>query len=1098
MTFHRFEFWRTAIALLMLFALGPVSLYSQVLYGTVVGTVRDQTGAVVPNAEVALTNRETGQTRETKADDSGNYTVLSLLPGTYDVRVSAAGFRTVTQTALPVVANQTGRADVRLEVGQVTEQITVEASSVQLQTERSDSQTTINQRPIQALPLNLYRNYQALINLVPGTTPASFQNSATDTPGGSLRTNVNGTPANMNTTRLDGAINVNIWLPHHTMYTAPSEAVQEVNVSTSALDAEQGMAGGAAITVITKSGTNDLHGSAWEYHNNQRMRARSYFLRPEQEKPRDTLNIFGATIGGPVIKNKLFYFFHYEGTRQRTGGNNIFDVPSARVRAGDFSGLTTVYDPLTGNPDGSGRTAFTNNVIPANRISPITRSILDRLPAANVAGAERQNFAASATGVFDRNNYDYKVNFNPTERYMVWGKSSFLRADVTGVAAFGELVGPAVVQDPGTGDTKVQVHGIGHNITLTPNLLLDQNFGVTRMDQTVFGSDLGTNWGSEIFGIPGTNGVDERYSGMPNFNFGYSNIGLSATWMPMWRNDRSYTHDTNLSWVRGSHEFRFGYNMVHHQLNHWQPEVANPRGNFEFGSNITWALGAPGAPNNYNSMAAFLLGTPSSMQRSLQHELMTGREWQHGLYVRDRWQVNRRLTVNLGLRFDYYPLMKRAETGLELYDPNTNLMTLTGRGNVPVNQGLSINNPLWAPRVGFAFRLNDKTVVRSGYGLTWDPLPFSRPLRGFYPLTVAFDYQGPNAFTPVSTLAQGIPAGTGPDLSQGVVEVPNTAAVRSPWGKINRGYIQSWNFTVEREWFSRLSTTFAYVGTQTTNQLGDRNINTGPAGITAAGLPYAQRFGRRIDIDMWDGWMSSNYHSFQFGLNRQFANGLLLKGAYTWSKAINMTDDNGWVDVMWNWDPLVHRNRATAGYDRTHVFQMAYVWELPFGKGKRWAQEGPLSWIVGGWGLNGVVQAFSGTPFTITSSVATNSPGNAQTANVNGDFKVLGGIGPGAKWLDTSSFSSPAVNTFGNGGRNNVRGPGRFSLDQRLSRVFPIGERVRLEIMGEAFNLTNTPWFSNPVANVNDPLFGSITSVVSQSGRPVSDRQFRVGARLQF
>ncbi|HYO84707.1 MAG TPA: TonB-dependent receptor [Bryobacteraceae bacterium] len=1083
----------------MLITLGSVDLQAQVLYGTVVGTVQDQTGALVPNATVILTNRQTGQVRETKADDTGNYTVLSLMPGTYDVKVSATGFRTVTQTALDVVANQSARADFRMEVGQVTEQINVEASAVQLQTERSDTQTTITERPIQGLPLNLYRNYQALINLVPGTTPAAFQNSATDTPGGSLRTNVNGTPANMNTTRLDGAINVNIWLPHHTMYTAPSEAVQEVNVSTSAMDAEQGMAGGAAITVITKSGTNDLHGSAWEYHNNQRMRARSFFMRPEQEKPRDTLNIFGATIGGPVVKNKLFYFFHYEGTRQRTGGNGVFDVPSARVRGGDFSNLTTVYDPLTGNPDGSGRTAFPGNVIPANRISPIAQNILQRLPQPNVQGAERQNYATGGTGVFDRDNYDYKINYNPATRYMVWGKSSFLKANVSGLGAFGELIGPQLVQDPGTGDTKVQIHGVGHNITLTPNLLLDQNFGITRLDQTVFGSDYGTNWGTEVFGIPGTNVGGERYSGLPNFTFGYSAVGLGATWMPMWRNDRSYTHDTNLSWVRGRHEFRFGYNMIHHQLNHWQPEVQNPRGNFDFDQNITWSFGAQGSPNSYNQMAAFLLGLPSRMQRSLQHIEMTGREWQHGWYVRDRWQVNQRLTLNLGLRFEYYPLMTRADSGLELFDPETNTISLTGRGNIPTNEGLSINNPLWAPRVGFAFRLNDRTVIRSGYGLTWDPLPFSRPLRGFYPLTVAFDFVGPNTFTPFRSLAEGIPPVTGPDVSQGRVSVPNTADVRSPWGKINRGYIQSWNFTIEREWFARLATTFAYVGTQTTNQLGDRNINVGPAGITAANLPYAQRYGRRIAINMWDGWMSSNYHSFQFGLNRQFANGFLLKGAYTWSKAINMTDDNGWVSVNWNWEPMIARNRATAGYDRTHVFQMAYVWELPFGKGRRWAQEGPLSWIVGGWGLNGVVQAFSGTPFTITSSAALDSPGNLQTANVVREpASPSGEVGTHVKWLDAGAFAPPAARTFGNGGRNNVRGPGRFALDQRLSRTFPIGERVRFEIMGEAFNLTNTPWFMNPVANVNDPLFGSVTSVVTQNGRPVSDRQFRVGARLQF
>jgi len=1077
-----------------------VELRSQVLYGTVVGTLQDATGAVIPNATVTATNRETSQSREVTTDALGNYSIANLLPGDYEVRAGATGFRTLTRQNVMVVANQSVRADFRMELGQVTENVVVEAAAVLLQTERGDTQTTISAKPVRELPLNLYRNYQALINLVPGATPASFQNSATDTPAASLSTNINGTPRNMNTTRLDGAVNVNIWLPHHNMYVAPSEAVQEVNVSTTAMDAEQGSAGGAAITVITKTGTNDLHGSAWEYHNNQRLRARNFFQPANVEKPRDTLNIFGGTIGGPIVKNRLFYFFHYEGTRQRTGGFGIFDVPTARARTGDLSGLTTaIYDPSTGNPDGSGRTVFPNNQIPLNQISAAAREILNRLPLPTLPG-ELQNYPVAATGSFNRNNYDYKVNFNRNDRHQLWGKSSFLKAPVTGVAAFGELVGPAVVQDPGTGDTFVQVHGLGHTWALSPSVLLDQNVGFTRQSQTVLGADYGTNWGTDVFGIPGTNGPDIRQSGMPNFSFGYSSVGQAATWMPMFRKDQSFTQDTNVSWLKRSHEIRFGFNLVRHHLNHWQPEIQNPRGAFTFGSNVTWSVGAPGTPNYANSFAAFLLGQPSDFNKSIQFQEMTGREWQYGFYLRDRWRVARNLTVSLGVRLDIYPLMTRRHTGLELYNPENNTMLLTGRGDVPVNQGVSINNPLVAPRIGIAYSITDKTVVRAGYGLTWDPLPFSRPLRGFFPLTLGFNFLGPNGFQPAGTLNAGIPNLPLPDPNATLLEVPLTADVRSPWGEINRGYIQSWNFTIEREWVARLATSFAYVGTQVTNQLLDRNINVGGPGITAANLPFAQRFGRRTAINMWDGWASSNYHSFQFALNRPFSNGLLLKGAYTYSKAINMADDNGWQGVMWNWEPMIHRNRARAGYDRRHVFQMAAVYELPFGKDRKWARSGLASWIIGGWGLNGMVQAFTGTPFTVGSSVTPNSPGNGQTADLvkpDVDF-FRDQVGPGQKYFDTTAFAAPAVNTFGNLGRNVFSGPGRFAIDARLSRIFPITERLRFELMGEAFNLTNTPWFANPNTTQDSPLFGEIRSTVTQSGRGVSDRQFRLGARLQF
>jgi hypothetical protein len=289
------------------------------------------------------------------------------------------------------------------------------------------------------------------------------------------------------------------------------------------------------------------------------------------------------------------------------------------------------------------------------------------------------------------------------------------------------------------------------------------------------------------------------------------------------------------------------------------------------------------------------------------------------------------------------------------------------------------------------------------------------------------------------------------------------------------------------------------VGTQVTHQLADRDINAAMPGLGNAGRPFAARFNRLRDLKMWDGWLSSNYHSLQVAINRQFSNGLLLKGAYTWSKAINMADDNGWVGVNWNSPEVIYRNRARAGYDRTHVFQMGYVYELPFGKGRKWATSGPASWIIGGWGLNGVVYAFTGTPMTFTSNVPCNCPGNMQTAQqLKEDVQISGAVGPGQKWFDTTAFGRGPQNAFGSSGRNIINGPGRIGTDMRLSRIFPITERFRFELMGEAFNLTNTPWFSNPSTNVDSGTYGEIRSTVTQSGRGVSDRQFRLGARLQF
>ncbi|MCL6507399.1 MAG: carboxypeptidase-like regulatory domain-containing protein, partial [Bryobacteraceae bacterium] len=319
---------------------------AQVLYGSIVGTVTDQSDAVVPQATVTITSRETGMSRETKTDPAGRYALVNVLPGTYQLRISAPGFRTVTREDLTVTINTITRADFKLEVGTVTEQITVAASAVMLQTDKSDVRTEITSREVANLPLSNYRNFQSLINLVPGATPANFQHLG-DAIARGLGMNVNGTALNNNRTRVDGATNVFIWLPQHLVYVPPVESIDTVNISTGSFDAEQGIAGGVAVTVATKSGTNELHGVAYHYHDNQRLYARNFFLPPSQGKAKSIFNIFGGTLGGPIVKDKLFYFFSQETTLERQGVSRPNDsVPTAAIRNGDFSGLpATIYDP---------------------------------------------------------------------------------------------------------------------------------------------------------------------------------------------------------------------------------------------------------------------------------------------------------------------------------------------------------------------------------------------------------------------------------------------------------------------------------------------------------------------------------------------------------------------------------------------------------------------------------------------------------------------------------------------------------------------------------------------------------------------------------
>ncbi|MCB2107037.1 MAG: carboxypeptidase regulatory-like domain-containing protein [Rhodobacteraceae bacterium] len=350
------------VAVLLTGAFAPQSAMAQVLYGSLTGVVSDPSGASIPGAELEATQTLTGRVLKGTSDAEGRYSFVNAPAGPYDVKVTADGFRSLSQQGVTVSVNSVTRLDVTLELGQVTEVVTVEASAATLQTEKADTSSEISSNVVKALPLPGFRNYQSLVNLVPGATPAAFQNSILDTPSRSLTTNINGTNRNNNVTRIDGAASINVWLPHHAGYVAPADTVETVQITTGSGDAEQGLTGGASTTVVTKSGTNELHGSAFWFHDNQHLRARNFF---SPTKPVSNYNNFGGTIGGPIAKNKVFYFLGYDKTTQRVAGVRTGDeVPTVDQRAGDFSAYSNIiFDPLTGNADGTGRTAFANNVV---------------------------------------------------------------------------------------------------------------------------------------------------------------------------------------------------------------------------------------------------------------------------------------------------------------------------------------------------------------------------------------------------------------------------------------------------------------------------------------------------------------------------------------------------------------------------------------------------------------------------------------------------------------------------------------------------------------------------------------------------------------
>jgi hypothetical protein len=642
----------------------------------------------------------------------------------------------------------------------------------------------------------------------------------------------------------------------------------------------------------------------------------------------------------------------------------------------------------------------------------------------------------------------------------------------------------------------------GQTWTLGPTTVWDATFGVARQDQESFGADFATgNFGLDVLGIPGTNDQgtgDSRYAGYPQFNTGFSAVGNRDGWTPAFRDERTYSFATNVTKLHGSHEFRGGYMVNFLYLDHWQPELSNPRGVFTFATNSTALRGAQ-TGNFYNQYAAFLLGLVGTAAKSVQYELLTGREWQHGLYVRDRWTVSPQLTLDLGVRWEYYPIMQRANRGIERVDLDTLEVLLGGRGGNPTNLGLRAAKDNFAPRLGLIYRLNEDTVLRSGYGVTYNAIPWTRPLRGSFPLTIAAAFDQNEPFWYYGTLDQGIPFIGGPDLNSGRFALPHAVDMRTPEpGNVDRGYIQSWNVMFERRLPLDVAVDIGYVGTAGNGGYAWLDINAPTElGTGNAGRPYAP-MGRFRNLNSWGQRLETRYHSLQIGVNRPFMAGLLLKGAYTLGRARNMTDEEGSTGLSFNTPSQYHRNFANAGHDRRHNLQMGFLYRLP------WRTEtgygNVLQAVVSDWNVGGTVAAFSGLPFTVTASGAVlNTPGNLQTADLVGGVTKTGDVGASGTWLDPSAWAQPQGVRFGNTERNQFYGPGGWNIDLNIMRMFPLAGTRQLEFRTEVSNLTNTPKFSNPVTDVNSGNFMRILSTYgSATSGAFFERQIRLGLRLSF
>ena len=1129
--------------LLLGFASLASSANAQLLYGTLTGVVTDTTGAAIPGAAVKATNGATGIERNAISNGEGVYIFNDLIPGTYSVNATAQSFAPVQQDGISVLPNTSARVDLQLKVGSATQQVTVTTAPPLLQTETAHTEYNITEEQIQDLPTTSTtgRNFQSLYRLIPGSTPPAEQNSAGGNPQRSQAVNVNGISNATNTTRIDGAVDAYPWLPYLVAYLPPTDGIESVNVVTGSFNAEQGAAGGSAINVTIKSGTNHFHGSAWEFNSIAQFNAQAWQNRTGIRQ-KNVYNEVGGAIGGPILKDKLFFFFDYNRVSVDKAINGTESIPTLSMRGGDFVATgVTIYDPASGNPTtGAGKTPFPGNVIPANRIAPAASILLNSLapfvPNAGAAGAIVNNFFGSSTNGFLRSNYDAKATWVPNQSSSVFGHYSNSPDTISDPQIFTYNPGGGTYDggQPGAATGRIQNVGLGVTHAFTPGFSTDANFGYTRQVLGAQSQDLSLGaYGVNTLQIPGTNynGIP-FYDGIPGFYFTtYANLGNANSGNPFTFRDNQYTGNANATWVRGKHSLRFGGEYLRASINHNQGSgtYTTPRGSFVFSGGATEL---PGDTNpvdqkgtNVYSFADFLLGQADSYDKYIQtFNPEPLRNSTFGFYAQDTFQVNPNLTLNYGVRYEYYALPIGDHFGTVRYDPSV-LTTVTdaqygthtvgtvlvgGKGGISQNANTSNGWGMIVPRFGLSYRVDDKTVVRAGFGMTTDPDTLRNLLQA-YPAAVTTSISGPSGYVPATSLNAGllspatqvgIPALVVPNINTGYLPLDTTLTTNTIQKNYRRGYIYSYNLAVQRELPWQLVSTVAYVGTEAVRQQTSIDINpSAPGGGTTTGRILNQLYGpntNNTDVTALQPFGNSNYNGLQAQLNRTNAKNLSTGIIFTYAKAMDVSDNSLLSGLTYAYPTYYRLNWALAGYDRKYNFQWWNIYNLPFGKGQPFVNSGIVGYLVGGWKIGTVLSRVSGMPVTIGGNNSfLNAAGSSQVADVvpGVNPRMNANVSGGRQYINPAAFIDPSkvttIPSYGDAGRNSVRGPGLFDLDVSLKRTFPIHDTVAIDFVADSFDVTNTPQFANPAVNASAGGFGVITS-------SNANRTLRLSGRISF
>jgi hypothetical protein len=1065
------------------------------------GTVSDPAALAVKGADVKLFNMGTGAGQAYVTGSNGEYHFFGLQPGSYTLIVTKTGFTELRREGLTLRVGDNVSLDLALQIGAVTQSVNVTSEPPLLQSNRGTVSFVVEQQKVVTLPLD-GRNFVPLIALSPGVM----------LPPTSTLPRINGSRPRVSEYIYDG-ISVLQPEPGQVAYFPIVDAIEEFRVDTNSYSAEYGRSNGGVIMVNQKSGSNDFHGSVFEFFRNEALNARNLFATTGP-KPRFRRNQYGFVVGGPLRRDKTFFFVDYQGTRLQTGTPRTSTVPTSLQRRGIFS--NAIYDPATTRLSNGVyvRDPFLNNTIPADRWDAATKAVVDRYPLPNVfingQEATANNYVRTANETTNQDQFGVRLDHNLNRTQRVFGRYEYLRDHSLPSTPLPDGSGLITAGIIGNTLTRADSVALEHNWTVSSNKTNQLRSGYTRRgferDSLRTGQPA-----SEISGIPNIP-VSAFADTLPTYDVvGFQQLGPTTNGNAAFTTSVTQIVD-NFSWLRGSHSLKLGTDWRFETLDVLQPP--NPTGSFQFSNILTSNLSATGTPvtGTGNAFASFLLGQVQNFSIDVQDETLKPRARIGEFFIQDDFKVTKKLTLNLGVRYTLnFPSTVVNDRGA-IFNLETQKLDYLGNNGFP-RTARNLEHLNFAPRIGLAYRATDSFAVRSGYSITWIEqagitTPFTTP---FFPFIQTTGQRSLDNIHSAFVLSRGPSveiSDPNPDsgLGQGVFSTDR---------KKGSGYAQQWNLSFQKTFHKDWSAETGYLGSKLTslgvpdvnmNQLTTEQLALGPTlteqvpnpffgqipessslgGPTIARQQLLRPYPRFTTVALYRNNVGhSTYHSFQSRLERRFSKGLTLTAAYTLSKLI---DDAGAVfdaailtgpaavfQTADSFNRRLEKDESTGSIP--HVFASSFVWEIPVGAGRRRSLEGWQNALAGGWQLAGMLRLQSGSPLAVTQQTNLNAFAGfgIQRPNRIADPELSSDQRSTARWFNTAAFTQAPQFTLGNASRNPVVGPSYRALDVMLGKTFPIKEQVQAEFRAEAFNVTNTPSLMAPNTSFGNAAFGTIT-----------------------